>query len=116
MIPAGTLQTNTTYAAQIGFFHHVGTTNGTSALDAYRATYTEFKLITTGGGMLVLTNAAISPTNFTFDVRCAPGQLVTVEYKTNLTTATWQTLLTTNSPGTSFHVVSPQPTNATRFF
>jgi hypothetical protein len=115
-IPAGTLQTNAIYSSQIGFFRRVGTTNGTSALDAYRATYTEFTVITTGGGLLVLTNAAISLTNFTFDVRCTPGQLVTVEYKTNLTTATWQTLLTTNSPGNSFHVVSPQPTHATRFF
>jgi hypothetical protein len=115
-IPAGKLQTNATYSAQIGFFHHAGTTNGTTARDAYRATYTEFTLITTGGGLLILTNAAISPTNFTFNVRCAPGQLVIVEYKTNLTTATWQTLLTTNSPGNLFHVIAPQPIHASRFF
>jgi hypothetical protein len=115
-IPAGTLHTNAIYSSQVGFFHWVGTTNGTSAMDAYRATYTEFTLITTGGGLLLLTNAASSPTNFTFDVRCAPGELVTVEYKTNLTTATWQTLLTTNSPGNSFRVIAPQPTHETRFF
>ena len=115
-IPAGTLQSNTTYAAQIGFFRHAGTTNAGNAMDAYRATYTEFTLATLGSGLLALTNAAISSTNFTFDVRCFPGQNVIVEYKTNLTTGGWQTLLTTNSPGNSFHVVSPRLTNAARFF
>jgi hypothetical protein len=117
-IPAGTLQTNATYASQIGFFHRVGATNNGYATNAYRATYTEFTLITIGsGGSLTLTNAAIDPAKFSFDVLCSPGQIVTVEYKTNLATGTWQTLLTTNSPGNSFHVISPQPTtNVSRFF
>jgi hypothetical protein len=116
-IPAGTLQPNTTYASQIGFFHYVGATNGSYATAAYRATYTEFSLITTGGSQLLLTNAAFAPGSFSFDVLCSTGQTVTVEYKTNLTTGPWQSLLTTNSPGSRFRAVSPQAaTNRFLFF
>lgn len=60
-IPAGTLQPDSTYLSSIGFFRHVGTTNANYNTAAYRATYTEFSLITIGGavsGPLVLTNAA----------------------------------------------------------
>jgi hypothetical protein len=118
-IPAGTLQPNATYSSQIAFFRHVGTTNASYVTAAYRATYTEFTLITTGGstGPLVLTNAAYTPSNFSFDVLCSVGQNVTVEYKTNLSNLAWQTLLTTNSPGTRFRAVAPQAsTNRSMFF
>ncbi len=117
-IPAGTLQPDTTYSSQIGFYRHVGTTNATYATAAYRATYTEFNLITipSGNGQLVLTNAAYAGT-FSFNVLCFPGQTVTVEYRTNLTTGLWQTLLTTNSAGNLFHAVAPQATtNRSMFF
>jgi len=68
-------------------------------------------------GSLVLTNAIKVPANFNFDVLCATGQTVTVEYRTNLATGVWQTLLTTNSPGSRFRVVAPQATtNQTLFF
>ena len=116
-IPAGTLRTNSTYASRVGFFRHVGATNANYATAAYRSTYTEFSLITTGNSQLVLTNGAFTPSNFSFDVLCSTGQTVTVEYKTNLTTGLWQTLLTTNSPGGRFHAVAPQAaTNRFLFF
>jgi len=116
-VPAGTLQPATTYAARIGFFRHVGTTETGYAKDAYRATYTEFPVVTTGGGLLVLTNATYASGSFSFDVLCSIGQTVTVEYKTNLSANAWQTLLTTNSPGDRFHTVSPQAaTNRSLFF
>lgn len=114
-IPAGTLLPNTTYLSRVGFFRHSGTTNASHVADAYRATYTEFNLITTGG--LVLTNAAYTPSNFNFDVLCSTGQTVVVEYRTNITLGAWQTLLTTNSPVSRFHAVSPQAaTNRHLFF
>lgn len=116
-VPAGTLQPATTYTARIGFFRHLGTTETDYAKDAYRATYTEFSVVTTGGGLLVLTNAVFAAGSFSFDVLCSIGQTVTVEYKTNLSANAWQTLLTTNSPADRFHAVSPQAaTNRSLFF
>ena len=115
-IPAGTLQPNSNYLSRVGFFHFVGSTNASYATAAYRATYTEFSVITTSG--LMLTNPVYAPGNFSFDVLCPTGQTVTVEYKTNLTTSLWQTLLTTNSQGNSrFHAIAPQAvTNRSIFF
>lgn len=119
-IPAGTLEPNATYLSRVGFFRFMGTTNANYATAAYRATYTEFSVITSGGpatGPLILTNAAHAPGNFSFDVLCSTGQTVTVEYRTNLTTGLWQTLLTTNSPGSRFRAVAPQAaTNRFLFF
>jgi hypothetical protein len=118
-IPAGTLEPNTTYSSQIGFFRFVGATNANYTTAAYRATYTEFSLITIGGavsGPLVLTNATYAGP-FSFNVLCTPGQTVTVEYRTNLTTGVWQNLLTTNSVGNLFRAVAPQATtNRSMFF
>lgn len=117
MIPAGTLQPNTTYASQVGFFRFVGSTNASYATAAFRATYTEFTVTTTGTGLLVLTNANWTTGAFSFDVLCTNGQTVTVEYTNVITAGPWPKLLTTNSPGTQFHVVAPpNGTNTSRFF
>ena len=112
-IPAGTLQPNSNYDSTISFYRFVATTNGTSyATTAFRATTTTFSLITTAGGTagspLLLTNASWTPGSFSFDVICTPGQTVTVEYTNVLSAGTWPKLLTTNSPGTRVHIVSPQ--------
>jgi hypothetical protein len=115
-IPAGTLQPNSNYFSRVGFFRHVGATNANYATAAYRATYTEFSLSTTGIGQLVLTNASWTPSVFSFDVLCTNGQTVTVEYTNVLTAVNWTKLLTTNSPGTQFHVVSPQATSYPSLF
>jgi len=116
-IPANTLQPNSTYASRLGFFRHVGSTNSSFATAAYRATYTEFSLITSGAGPLILTNAVYAPGTFSFNVLCSTGQTVTVEYQTDLTAGQWRTLLTTNSPGSSFRAVAPQAaTNLLLFF
>jgi hypothetical protein len=120
-IPAGTLQPNSTYLSRVGFFRHVGVTNASYVTAAYRATYTEFSLTTTAGaatGPLILTNAAYSSGSFSFDVICATGQTVTVEYRTNLATGLWQPLFTkTNSAESLFHAVAPQAaTNRSMFF
>ena len=111
-IPAGILQPNATYDSTIGFYRPLSATNANFATTAYRATFTDFSLITTDGSAAsppVLTNASWSLGVFSFDVVSTPGQIVTVEYTTNVLSAgPWPTLLTTNSPGTMFHIVSPQ--------
>jgi len=120
-IPAGKLQAGSNYDSEIGFYRSVSTTNGSNYVTtAYRVTVTDFTLITTGdsgSGSPVLTNAAFAPANFSFDVLCSTGQTVTVEYRTNLAAGQWQTLLTTNSPGSRFRAVAPQAaTNRFLFF
>jgi hypothetical protein len=110
-IPAGTLQPNSTYDSTIGFYRHVGATNASYVTAAYRATFTDFSLITTGGatgGPLVLTNASWSPGVFSFDVLCAIGQTVTVEFTNVLSAGPWPKLLTTTNNGTGVHIISPQ--------
>ncbi len=111
-IPAGTLQPNSNYFSRVGFFRFVGETNSSYARAAFRATYTEFTLVTSGGvvtGPLVLTNASWASGVFSFDVLCAIGQTLTVEYTDVLSAVNWTKLqTTTNSPATSVHVISPQ--------
>jgi hypothetical protein len=116
-IPAGTLLPDAAYPSRVGFFRFVGTTNGNYETAAYRATYTEFTLLTTGTGLLILTNAGYAAGAFSFDVLSSNLPTVTVEYRANLATGPWQTLLTTNSPGSQFRAVAPQAaTNDTLFF
>jgi len=119
-IPAGVLQPNSTYLSHVAFFHFVGATNAAYTTAAYRATYTEFSLVTSDGGgtgsPLVLTNASWSPGVFSFDVLCTIGQIVTVEYTNVLSAGPWPKLLTTTNAGTSFHVVSPQAASSPSLF
>jgi Bacterial Ig-like domain len=120
-LPAGTLAANSNYSGTIGFYRYVFTTNGTSyATFVARSTITDFSLATTSGsvaGPLILTNAVHVAGTFSFDVLCSPAQTLTVEYRTNLSAGSWQTLLTTNSPGNQIHAVAPQAaTNSLLFF
>ena len=110
-IPAGTLQANSNYLSRVGFFRHAGSTNAAYTADAFRSTYIEFNLITASSSQspLLLTNAHWTGASFTFDVLCATGQTVTIEFTNRLASGGWAKLLTTNSPGTQFHVVSPAP-------
>ena len=120
-IPAGRLQAGSNYDGTIGFYRFIGTSNGNSyATLVYRATTTQFTLVTRGGsvaGPLVLTNWVHTPSNFAFDVLCSTGQVVTVEYRTNLAAGLWRTLLTTTSAANRFRAVAPQAaTNRALYF
>lgn len=119
-IPAGTLQANSNYDSMIGFYRAVSVTNGNNYVTTvYRATMTGFTLTTLGTNStpLILTNGVVAPSNFSFDVLCATGQTVTVQYRTNLAAGSWQTLFTTNSPASRFRATAPQATtNRTLFF
>jgi hypothetical protein len=109
-IPAGALHANSNYFSRIGFFRFTGATNANYAAAAYRATYTEFTLVTApANNQLILTNASWTPSNFSFDVLSTNGQIITVEYTNVLTASPWPKLVTTtNTGGASVHIVSPQ--------
>jgi hypothetical protein len=120
-IPGGRLQAGSNYDGTIGFYRFIGTTNGSSyATLVYRATTTQFTLTTRGGsvaGPLILTNWVHAPGDFAFDVLCSPGQVVTVEYRTNLVAGLWRTLLSTTSAANHFRAVAPQAsTNRALYF
>ncbi len=71
---------------------------------------------TTASAPLILTNAAWSPSAFSFDVLSEAGQTLTVEYRTALASNQWQTLLTTNSPSGRVHISDPQSSTNSRVF
>ena len=99
-IPAGTLQPNSNYTANITFYRFTGTSNASYTTSASLSSTTEFPLVTSGGGgtgPLILTNAALSVGVFRFNVLSSPGQTFTVEYSSTMRTNQWLTLLTTNS-------------------
>lgn len=110
VIPAGTLQPNSTYDSTIGFYRAISNANNpTYATTVYRGTTTRFNLSTTGsaGGPLVLTNAAWMGNLFSFDVTSLAGQTFSVEYSSNMLTGQWHTLLTTNSPTGRVQIADP---------
>jgi len=120
-IPAGILAANSNYLADVGFYHAVITTNGSTITEAYVASVTSFNIATASGSAPapVFTNAVWSGGTFGFDVLTSIGQTVTVIYTNNLTSAssTWPILLTTNSTVSKFHISdSHSSTNPTLFY
>jgi hypothetical protein len=121
IIPANTLSANSNYLADLAFYHFVNTTNGSYVTLAYVASLTSFNISTVGSSAAapVFTNAAWSGGIFGFNVLTSPGQTVTVIHNTSLSGAyaSWPILLTTNSPGSIFHVSDPQSAaNKTLFY
>ena len=99
-IPAGTLQPNSNYTANLTFYRFTGTSNASYTTSASLSTTTEFPLVTSGGGgtgPLILTNAVLATGVFRFNVLSSPGQTFAVEYSATMRTNQWLTLLTTNS-------------------
>jgi hypothetical protein len=110
LIPAGTLQPDTSYDASIIFYRSIVTSNSSFTTFAYVATSTRFPLLTSGGAgsaPLVLTNGAWSGSAFSFDIISSPGQTLTVESSATLLPNEWQTLLTTNSPSGRVRITDP---------
>jgi hypothetical protein len=102
-IPANTLQPNTSYNAEIDFYHANYVTNkaGNYATAAFRSTSTQFSLITSGGatagGPVTLTNASWRGGAFSFNVLSDVGQSLIIQFNSKFASGPWQTLLTTNS-------------------
>ncbi|HTA30572.1 MAG TPA: hypothetical protein VK731_08795, partial [Candidatus Cybelea sp.] len=107
VIPAGILQSNTSYRSTIAFYHYIIATNDSSYTTlAIRESITTFTLMTGAGGgggggtgPLVLTNASWNGHDLTFNVTAATNQSITVQFNTNLGLASsaWQNLVSTNT-------------------
>jgi hypothetical protein len=122
-IPAGTLQSNSSYASSVGFYHLIIVSNlPTYVTVALRETVDQFTLLTTSGsaatGPVVLTNASWSGHTLTFNVSSSSNQTVTIQYNTSLglASSTWKTLLTTNSATGVFHVTDSVNTGKSSVF
>jgi hypothetical protein len=120
-VPAGTLAPGKAYSASLGFSHPILVTNGTEATYVYRATVTQFQLITRPVTVVapIVTNADWSGGVFAFDLLTSSGQTVTVLSTTNPANpvANWPILLTTNSSGPSIHITDPRAgTNPALFY
>ncbi|HEY1490305.1 MAG TPA: hypothetical protein VGF90_04630, partial [Verrucomicrobiae bacterium] len=112
---------NTNYTADLTFIHATVTTNGTTVTEAFVASYTTFTISTASSSAAapVFTNAAWSGGTFGFNILTSPSQMVTVIYNTNPggPYSSWPILLTTNSPGSIFHVSdSHSATNKTLLY
>ena len=102
VIPANTLQPNTSYESIISFYHLILSSNISAGYTtaAYRSSYTEFNLSTTSGTStpVTLTNLSWSDHTFSFNVISGIGQSLVIQFTTNTPLFTqWQTFLTTNS-------------------
>lgn len=120
VIPAGLLPESADCTVDLNFSRVIYITNSAPAYvtEAFRVTTTQFELYTTAGATssLSLVNLTNRSSAFGFDVLVSSIPTVVVEYKTNLTAGTWQTLLTTNNPGARFSVSAPHGSNKAMFF
>jgi hypothetical protein len=111
VIPAGTLQAGSNYTASVGFYRASWSTNASYVAGTFRATVTEFPLVTMGGVVVhpTLGNISLSGGKVGFDVSASSSVAFTVEYAASLASANWQSLITTNMVGGTIHVVDPRP-------
>ena len=122
VIPAGTLQSNTTYSALLDFDNISGSTNASYATVTARASLTSFSLVTGGGGSaapsLPVANIAWSKTaGFTFEIACTPGQSIIAECSGDLLPGHWWTVCSTNCTSSTVCITDPQAkTNAHLFY
>lgn len=121
LMPANTLSANSNYTAQLIFYRFVAVSNSTYATIAYRASGTDFNVITKGTSSAVtpvVSNPVWSGTSIGFDVQTTPNQPLKVRFSTDcsLPIAQWQTILNTNSPGTSVHITIPPQAGKAGFF
>ena len=119
LLPAQTFLENTDCTVDLNFVHVILITNGNAYItEAFRTTTTQFdlKTIIGGAGSLRLANLTNNSSTISFDVLVSSVPSVVVEYRTNLTAATWQTLLTTNNPGSQFSVSASHGSNKAMYF
>jgi hypothetical protein len=117
-IPANSLKANSNYTAYIGFYHALVVSNATYATEAFRATATQFTVNTIGSSLPVVSNVVCRGGTCSFDILTTFGQSLTVVSSADcaLPLAQWQTLLTTNSPGSRVQVIDPRPATGRAMF
>ncbi|MCX6926154.1 MAG: hypothetical protein NT154_23545 [Verrucomicrobia bacterium] len=96
----------------------ITTSNAIYVTVAYRATATEFTVNTSSATRPVVTNVGNTGGHFSFDVLTTAGQTFTVVSSPNcaLPIAQWSTVLTTNRPETTVHVIDPRPMTGQSMF
>jgi len=118
LIPANTLQPGSSYTAEVGFYRlSLNTNNPTYSTAAFRATFTEVSIATTGGQpQLVLASAALQGNGFAFDITSAPGKFFIVEWA-NAPNGPWNTLTSTSSPPSGLvHILDARSRTNRMFF
>lgn len=121
-IPAGTLTPGTTNDLTIGFYREIFTTNAAAreVTGVYRGAMTFLELVTKGSGgtgsPTRLENCALVDGKFSFEVVTTPSQVLTVETSPTMQAGSWQTLLTTNAPGSRVKIVDPRAPVNTLFY
>jgi hypothetical protein len=119
-IPAATLAAGSNYLAEVLFYRYTAVSNATYATAAYRASGTQFTITTASGASgspPVVSNPIWAGGSLGFDVRTSPNQALKVRFSTDCSQpiSQWQTLFTTNSPGTSVHIAIPVQAGAAGF-
>lgn len=120
-IPAGKLPANSTNTTTVVFYHFLTTSNANYATFAYRATGTQLGMNTisgAGGTPPIVGKPGWSGANFGFDVKTLPNQALKVLYSPDCSApaSQWQTIFTTNSPGTDVHITVPRQAGVAGFF
>ena len=119
-IPAGTLQPNTAYDVDLGFYRYSWASNGTYTTAANRATVTRLTLSTIEAvaPRPVVTNLAWDANGISFEIETTPGQTLTVISAADptLPVAQWPVLLTTNAPDTRVRVADPRSKTSPAIF
>jgi hypothetical protein len=120
-IPAGILESNTSYTNAVLFFVNALAITNTSPkyqTTGTRSTATFFTLTTIGGAAsspIHLTNAVWSGVDFTFNLSSSPGKPITVQYSTTLKSNNWANLMTiTNVSG--LVSITDTPPKTLRFY
>ncbi len=122
VIPADTLQPNTTYEGSVTFHRVTSTTNATHWTASVRATHTEFTLRTGDGsvpsGPISFTNSVVSlDGTFSCQIQASPGQSVSILRSTTLLPGSWSPVLTTSSEtGVIEFTDGPIAANPHRFY
>lgn len=104
-IPAGILPPGATNYTSVSFWRSVVTTNAAQVFDTivYRQSITQIELLTTGGGTstpLTVGKPVLQSGRMVFEAETTVGQTITLQQTSDLGLGSWQTVYTTNSPGT----------------
>ncbi len=117
LISANTLETNSAYALSLNFYHWINTTNGGDNIaQAFRVTNTQLVIQTLGTNSFVLNDPVFDDGALSFEVQAPAATDVTIEFKSSLSSTTWQTLDTYASGDGRFTVSVPIGTTPMRFF
>jgi Bacterial Ig-like domain len=118
-IPAGKLQTSSSYDLVLTFYRWTGHTNDTIAAFGFRATATDLGLVTSVGGTAVqpvISEPVLAGNALSFNVTASAGETLVLESSPDLTPGSWTAAFTTNSPGTQVQITAPVSSAPKQFY